>query len=263
MVDFNTLITTRGQSKLSTSVSLSQMAVGSGENEDYYVLTGNETALKNEVYRGAINSLYAHPTNANWIVAELAIPVDVGGWTIREAAVYDTNGELFAIGIIPASFKPVLSNSQRANKTVVVQLILAIQDVANVTMLVDSSTVYATHEYVATAIRQGISDAVDLHLLPNGYAILTNVDGQQYIRQWGRGEMNSEGYCDVTFPIEFPNGVLSVSATPWSSHSDSTLRAVAYDYNFSANNRAGGRFVMRAWSGGRTFGGFFYEVIGR
>lgn len=259
------ILTDRGKSKLSaciaagTSLPIAQVAIGSGLNNDYYVTDVTQSGLKSEVMRGAINALYADPSNPGWVIAELAIPSDKGGWTIREGMLLDSDGEVFAKAIIPATYKPILTASSRANKTVLVQIAIPVGAPAAVTFLVDSTSVYATQAYVSTAITSALVSAISTKLAPNGYLRLQG----GYIKQWGQATIDASGYVDVTFPIAFMEGVYSWQGTAFIATDEVAIRCVGRDNVNNSNSKTGCRFTMRSWLGGRTSGGFSYIVIGK
>lgn len=164
--EFFTILTATGRNKLANAtatgkaLSLTHMAVGDGNKGAYYDPIETQTALKHEVWRGALNDLYVDPNNANWIVAELLIPDDVGGWYVREVGLYDSTGALIAVGKFPESFKPVLASG--SNKQFYVRMILEVANTAAVTLQISSTVVTATRKYVddkfavqATEVVQG------------------------------------------------------------------------------------------------------------
>lgn len=259
------ILTARGKSKLSASITagtalpIVTVAIGSGLNNDYYALDDTQSGLKAEVMRGAINALYADPSNAGWAIAELSIPSDKGGWTIREAVLIDSAGEIFAKAIIPASYKPILSGSSRANKVVLLQIAIPVGTPAAVTFLVDSTSVYATHAYVSTAITNALAAAISTKLAPNGYVMLQG----GYIKQWGQATVGSTGYVDVTFPVAFKEAIYSWQATAYINSDESTIRCMGRDDVYNTTSKTGCRFTMRSWLGGKTNGGFSYIVIGK
>ncbi|MHA6912986.1 phage tail protein [Ralstonia pseudosolanacearum] len=159
--EFFTILTAVGRNKLAaavaagTQLALTQMAVGDGDNGAYYNPIEGQTALKHEVWRGAINHLYVDPNNANWIVAELVIPDDVGGWYIREVGLFDSAGALFAVGKYPESYKPILSSG--SNKQLYVRMIMEVSNTSAVTLLVDPSVVLANRQYVDSKIASEIN----------------------------------------------------------------------------------------------------------
>lgn len=150
--EFFTILTATGRNKLAnatatgTPLTLTQMAVGDGDNGAYYSPTEVQTALKHEVWRGAINHLAVDASNPNWIVAELVIPDDVGGWYVREVGLFDSAGALIAVGKFPESYKPTLAAG--SNKQLYVRMILEVTNTSAVTLLVDPSVVLATRQYV-------------------------------------------------------------------------------------------------------------------
>lgn len=259
------ILTERGKSKLSaciatgTALPITQVAIGSGLNNDYYTADTTQAGLKTEVMRGAVNALYADPANPGWVIAELAIPADKGGWTIREGMLVDKDGEVFAKAIIPATYKPIMTASARASKTVLVQIAIPVGTPAAVTFLVDSTSVYATHAYVSTAITSAIATAISTKLAPNGYLMLQG----GYIKQWGQAFVPSSGYVDVSYPVAFKEGAYSWQATAFIDTDELTVRHVGRDSYNNADSNTGCRFTMRSKSGGKATGSFSYIVIGK
>lgn len=149
--EFFTILTATGSNKLAaatatgTPLTLTQMAVGDGDNGAYYSPTEAQTTLKHEVWRGAINHLAVDANNPNWIVAELVIPDDVGGFYIREVGLFDSAGAMIAVGKFPESYKPTLAAG--SNKQLYVRMILEVSNTTAVTLLVDPSVVLATRQY--------------------------------------------------------------------------------------------------------------------
>lgn len=149
--EFFTILTATGRNKLAaatatgTALTLTQMAVGDGDNGAYYSPTEAQTALKHEVWRGAINHLAVDANNPNWIVAELVIPDNVGGFYIREVGLFDSAGAMIAVGKFPESYKPTLAAG--SNKQLYVRMILEVANTSAVTLLVDPSVVLATRQY--------------------------------------------------------------------------------------------------------------------
>lgn len=149
--EFFTILTATGRNKLAnatataTPLNLTRMAVGDGDNGAYYSPTEAQTALKHEVWRGAINHLAVDANNPNWIVAELVIPDNVGGFYIREVGLFDSTGAMIAVGKFPESYKPTLAAG--SNKQLYVRMILEVANTSAVTLLVDPSVVLATRQY--------------------------------------------------------------------------------------------------------------------
>lgn len=123
------------------TVKIRSMAVGDG-NGAVVNPDSTWTALRREVHRSLLNSLIQHPDNPNWLVAELAIPPEIGGWTIREIGLYDEDGDLIFVGNHAEQYKPV--QSQGSDETKVVRMVILVSDLAAVTLKTDPSTVMAT-----------------------------------------------------------------------------------------------------------------------
>ena len=149
---FFTILTAIGRNKLASAtatgmpITLTQMAVGDGDAGAYYNPTESQTALKHEVWRGQINNLFVDPGNPNWIVVELLIPDDVGGFYIREVGLFDNSGEMIAVGKFPESYKPIPSAG--ASKQLSVRMILEVTNVSAVTLTIDPNIVVATRQDV-------------------------------------------------------------------------------------------------------------------
>ncbi|WP_240947014.1 phage tail-collar fiber domain-containing protein [Leeia aquatica] len=159
--EFFTLLTTTGKARLaaaqasSTPLQITHMAVGDGDNGSYYNPVESQTALKHETWRGALNNLSVDQSNPNWIVAELVIPDTVGGFYIREVGLFDSTGNLIAVGKFPESYKPTLASG--SNKQLYVRMILEVSNAASVTLLVDPSVVLATRSTVDQRIAEELA----------------------------------------------------------------------------------------------------------
>ncbi|MFV0347438.1 MAG: phage tail protein, partial [Halodesulfovibrio sp.] len=110
MPNYYTLLTNKGKAKLAaaqngTPVQITEFALGDGNGSDI-VPSEAMVALVHEVHRSPVNSIYIHPHNPNWTVAEVVVPQDVGGFTVREVGLYDADGDLFALGGSPTTYKP-------------------------------------------------------------------------------------------------------------------------------------------------------------
>lgn len=164
---FSVILTTLGLAEVadaianSTPVVLNEFSVGDS-NSSYYEPSEGQTSLVNEQYRAALTSIGQDPTNSNWIVAEGTIPADgVGGWEVREAGIWSSTGNLFAIGKFPATYKPLLSSG--AGKDLIIKSIFEVTNVSAVTLLVDPNVAIATTGYVDSRfayIVEGFNDFV-------------------------------------------------------------------------------------------------------
>lgn len=159
MSTFYSLLTAAGQAKLTnamqtgTAVRLTHMALGDGNGAAVTPSEGR-TALVREVYRAQLNSLSVHPENANWLIAELVVPPNVGGWTIRECGLFDEAGILIAHGNFPESYKPVLDEG--SGKELVIRMYLETTAASAVTLQIDPSVVLATRSWVLEQISRAL-----------------------------------------------------------------------------------------------------------
>lgn len=153
---FYTILTNVGKAKianaiaLGTTVQISQIAVGDGGGT-YYNPSETQTALVNEVWRGNISRVEPDPNNPNWIIVEAVIPPDQGGFYIREVGIFDSVGDLIAIGKYPETYKPTFTNNN-AGKDLVIRCILEVSNASAVELKVDPTTVIATVQSVEDRI---------------------------------------------------------------------------------------------------------------
>lgn len=141
MQKYYTIITNRGLEKQSQflaqenqTLKLIHLAVGDGNGFEYDP-TGNETALKNEKHRTDINKIYIDSNNHHQVVIETVIPANIGGFTIREVGIFDEDGDLFAIGKYPQTFKPTIDNG--AIKDLYIRMVLRFSNSPGVELIVD------------------------------------------------------------------------------------------------------------------------------
>ena len=129
-------------------VNFSKMAVGDGQREKPS-LRAEDASLMNEVYRATLNRLVIADSDANVIRAEMIIPSQIGGFWIREAALYDDEGVCLAVASLPPSYKPQLAEG--AGRLHSVNLWIAVSNTANVELKADPSVILATVEEVNKA----------------------------------------------------------------------------------------------------------------
>ncbi|HEI2547331.1 TPA: tail fiber protein [Escherichia coli] len=177
--EFYTLLTDRGMAKIANALAdkkqlhLQKMAVGDSGGQ-YYEPTVRQTKLRHEVWRGDLNTLTVAPNNPNWLIAELVLPENIGGWYVREVGVFDTDGELIAIGKFPESYKPLLPGG--SGKQVCIRLIMEVSNTAAVTLTVDPSIVLATRDYVDSQLdeHERSTNHPDATLSQKGFTQLSN-----------------------------------------------------------------------------------------
>lgn len=135
-----------------TKVPWTHMALGDGGGVDVQP-DQKQTGLVREVHRLPITAIDPHPTNPNWIVVEAVVPNNVGGWTVRETAIYGGTGiaQCIAVGNYPASYKPVLAEG--AVREMVMRMIVEISSTATVNLVIDPAVAIASRDYVDNTLK--------------------------------------------------------------------------------------------------------------
>ena len=131
MSDYYALVTTTGLAKLAAlpvggTLTLTHMAFGNSTIDP----TEDMTALHSEQHRCALLNVEVEATNPNNLAAEAVIDSTVGGFWIREVGIYDEDGDLFAVGKYPATYKP--ETTEGTVKELGVRMILAVSNAEDV-----------------------------------------------------------------------------------------------------------------------------------
>lgn len=169
MADYYTLLTNAGIAyetackAAGVPIKLAQISVGDGNGAVYNPDAGAK-ALKREVWRGPLNALFQDEKNANWLMAEVTIPSDVGGWYVREAGLWTDTGILYAIVKYPESYKPVLATSG-SGKEFYIRSIFETSNASIVTLLIDDTVVKATRAWVMDYLKQGTYSKAEIETL--------------------------------------------------------------------------------------------------
>ena len=155
---FRTVITTAGAAKLAAAtapggrkVNITTMAVGDGGGK-LPVPDAGQTGLIHEVWRHALNKITLDKRNSNYIIAELVIPPEVGGFWMRELGLYDDAGTLIAVANMAESYKPALAEGSGRSQTC--RMVIIVSSVASVELTIDTTTVMATQDYVDDKIAE-------------------------------------------------------------------------------------------------------------
>ena len=155
---FKTVITTAGAAKPAAAtapggrkVNITTMAVGDGGGK-LPVPDAGQTGLIHEVWRHALNKISQDKRNSNYIIAELVIPPEVGGFWMRELGLYDDAGTLIAVANMAESYKPALAEGSGRSQTC--RMVIIVSSVASVELTIDTTTVMATQDYVDDKIAE-------------------------------------------------------------------------------------------------------------
>lgn len=160
-----------------SQIRLTHMAVGDANGNPIDV-NPNMTQLVRERFRAVINRVYQDPENDLKFTAELIIPVSVGGFVMREIGIFDSNGNLFAIGNLPDITKPVASDGMFTDT--VFRVPFFVSNAETVELKIDPNVVVATHSWIINTINTA-------KLLPGGTTgqvlkKISNADGDV---EWG------------------------------------------------------------------------------
>ncbi|MBS6568355.1 MAG: phage tail protein [Klebsiella michiganensis] len=131
--------------------------------------SSEQTGLINEVWRAELNSLTVVDEQKNIIQAEAIMPPQVGGFTMREVALFDEEGVCLAVGSLPVTYKPTLSEG--SGRFSVVRIWLAVSSTEAVQLTVDTSVIMASREdvdkakdesmdYTDKALQEAIAEAI-------------------------------------------------------------------------------------------------------
>lgn len=144
---YGTLVTDIGTSLITEAViegekiNITHIAVGDGGGS-YYQPTPSMTQLKNENWRSTINSVFVNEESPNMIDVIAVIPSDVGGWTIREMALFDENGNMIAICNTPDTEKVIITSG--AAGEVEVTMHIEISNTGVISFVIDPTVIIAT-----------------------------------------------------------------------------------------------------------------------
>ena len=177
---FYTRLTPAGEQKFAAAavsgepVSFHEMAVGDGGGilPDPSRIDG----LVNERFRAQINRVVIADQAANVIRVEMIMMPQVGGFWLREAALYDDEGICLAVANMAPTYKPLLAEG--AGRLQSVNMWIAVSKTSDVTIKADPTVILATVAEVNRAagevkdyadkivgdldtdIQQAISDAI-------------------------------------------------------------------------------------------------------
>ncbi|WP_311968582.1 phage tail protein [Pseudomonas baltica] len=199
---------------------ITQMGVGDANGTEP-MPAATQTKLINEVRRAPLNQLKVDPNNSAIIVAEQVIPAEVGGFWIRELALYDDAGDMVAVANCPPSFKPLLT--QGSGRTQTVRMNLIVSNTSSVELKIDPSVVLATRAYVDQAVatelskqdyKQSVRAVATANIVLSG---LQTVDGVVVVA--------GDRVLVPTQNTGKDNGLYVAAAGPWSRATDADISA--------------------------------------
>ena len=168
-----TVLTDVGKQKLAeaianeTALDFTEMAVGDS-NGTSYEPTSDMTALKHVTYRAAIGSMKINAEDKNIMEFEFVVPASTGGFYVREAGLYSSDGTLIAISRLPEQYKADMAEG--AGSSMTVRILVAISSDAQIYITVPESITYATQTYVAEEFKKHKADSN-----PHGQYVLNEI----------------------------------------------------------------------------------------
>lgn len=173
MSNYSTIHTAYGRQRMAsaeaagTSINLTHMAIGDGAGNATYP-DDQQTALVREVYRTTINRVYQSPDDPTRFTAEMIIPAEVAGFTMREIGIFDDAGSLFVVGNLPATYKPMASEGAYADT--IIRVDFMVSNASVVTLQIDPNVAVASQAWI-------INNITPATLLPGG------TTGQMLVKQ--------------------------------------------------------------------------------
>ncbi|MGS3450415.1 phage tail protein [Klebsiella electrica] len=151
---YQAILTSQGSQRIADAaltgepVGFSYMGVGDG-NGLLPAVSAVQKGLVNELYRAPLNRLVIADRAENVIRAEMVMMPQVGGFWLREAALYDDNGVCLAVANLPPSYKPLLAEG--SGRLQAVNLWIAVSNIASVELKADPAVMIASIDEVNRA----------------------------------------------------------------------------------------------------------------
>ncbi|MFM8102418.1 phage tail protein [Klebsiella pneumoniae] len=151
---YNAILTPAGEAKLAAAaltgqpVGFSHMGVGDGGGALMQTYA-DQAGLVNERYRARLNRLVIADSGANVIRAEMVMQPQVGGFWLREAGLYDEEGDCLAVANLPPSYKPMLAEG--SGRLQALNLLIAVSNTADVRLMTDPTVIIASVDEVTRA----------------------------------------------------------------------------------------------------------------
>lgn len=202
MPTYFAIITTLGLQRLAEAQAsgnplvFTDLAVGDGNGSEITPLA-SMTELVNETARVSVNSVEIAPGAPTTVRVEGLIPAATGGFTIREAGLFNGDGELIAIASYPPIYKPVPADGVSVEEYI--RILLVYEETTAIALTVDTSVIIATRLYVDERddVLEGEVDALDERVAD----LEINVEGIYEALIFGDG---SDGDCEVDGTNTFP-----------------------------------------------------------
>lgn len=126
---YKTIVTDIGKRKiLAASMSADKVRCGTAVVGDgggsYYTPTPDMTSVKREVWRGPVAAAEINHKSPNMVDIKVVLPGRVGGFTVRECAIEDDDGDTIAICNIPDTEKAIIEDGVAAALTILLHVVV-------------------------------------------------------------------------------------------------------------------------------------------
>ena len=181
--EFYSILTQKGLSKQLecienlTEFDISYIAVGDGDGS-LYTPEETQTTLKNEKWRGEI---LTHGIADNKLFATTSVPIDVGGFTIREIGLFDSSNNLLCVGKCPETNKH--SSSEGGAQELFIKFYMSITNSELLPLIVQTSQEVASVDFVTDSLAR----KQDKLTTGDGIKIENNVISATNILKAGKG----------------------------------------------------------------------------
>lgn len=155
------ILTDIGKQKLAQAIAtespldFTEMAVGDSNGTSYNP-TPDMTALKHETYRATISNVSIDEVDKNIMIFQLVVPSSSGGYYMREAGLFASDGSLIAIARTAEQYKPLLEEG--AGASITISMRIAISSDVQVYINIPESINYATQNYVQEEFKKHKAD---------------------------------------------------------------------------------------------------------
>lgn len=170
--EYYSIITNSGLAKHAAAslggdpIDLTHLAVGDSNGTSYNPVA-TATALQNELYRTTLTYVEIDGSNPNQVIIEAIIDETVGPFYVREVGIFDSDGDLFAIGKFPETFKANLPSG--SGKRLYVRMILGFASTPQVNLVQSENLNYDPNfsENVFAALAEKLVKAANLSDVEN------------------------------------------------------------------------------------------------
>ena len=184
MSEFYTVVTQKGIEELQNCLNANQtfnaVFIGIGDsNGSYYEPEENQSALKNEVYRGQI---YARGKRDNYIYFDMQLPPSEGDYVIREAGVFDSNNNLLAVSKYPETLKTKATGDNVTILNIEIQIELSTSAI-NTIVIEETGNLVTKEDLQDFANTIHVASKVDKGIVKIGENIYVEDDGTISVKQ--------------------------------------------------------------------------------